>query len=56
MPDVMPGTAAATCEHEESQTKVKADTLRRAEAAWVLNGVLEPIHSPTLESSHLRTF
>lgn len=31
MPGVMAGTVAATCEHEESQTKVKADTLRRAD-------------------------
>lgn len=50
MLDVIPGAVAATCEHEESQTKVRADILRRAECT------LGPIHSPTLESSHLRTF
>lgn len=31
MLDVIPGTVAATCEHEESQTKVRADILRRVE-------------------------
>lgn len=31
MLNVIPGAVAATCEHEESQTKVRADILRRAE-------------------------
>lgn len=56
---MIPGAVAATCEHEESQTYqlgyLEEGRMYRhkGESSMVQFG---PIHSPTLESSHLRTF
>lgn len=52
---MMPGTAAATCEHEENQTEVKADTVYgQKEAGSTMASVSQGINNSG--ASYLRTF